>query len=78
MVDNMRFHLCSIDRDCVEWQRKYDVWMDGPFEYLERNYVINTIEMFYNKFQKYQTFFRNKIKKDNLEDPVCKFEASRN
>lgn len=62
-------------RDCVEWQRKYNLWMDGPFEYLNRDYVLRAIDDFYNKFQKNQIYFRNKIKRDNVENPICKFEV---
>lgn len=55
--------------------RYYNVWMDGPFEYLEPKFVEDTTANFLNEFQKKQKFYRQKIKKDLIENPVCKFKV---
>lgn len=47
--------------------------MDGCWEYIDRNDVTTTIDTLFGKFQKTQVFYRNKIKRDHMENPVCRF-----
>ncbi|CAG9798387.1 unnamed protein product [Chironomus riparius] len=59
---------------CIKWYRKYDVWMDGRFEDLRPSDVQNITENFLKEFQKFQKFYRNKIKSDT-ENHECRFKG---
>lgn len=59
----------------MRWIRYYDVWMDGPFEYLEPHFVESKTEEFLKEFQKTQKYYRNRIKADMLENTLCKFKV---
>jgi dynein heavy chain len=58
----------------MSWYRKYEVWMDGSFEYLNPTDVQTITDDFLREFQKSQKFYRNKIKSD-MEHPECKFKG---
>ncbi|XP_058067045.1 dynein axonemal heavy chain 12 [Anopheles bellator] len=62
-------------RLCMRWLRYYNVWMDGPFEYLEPEIVRSKTEEFLKEFQKTQKYYRNRIKADMLENTLCKFKG---
>ncbi|XP_049547176.1 dynein axonemal heavy chain 12 [Anopheles darlingi] len=62
-------------RLCMRWLRYYNVWMDGPFEYLEPDFVKSKTEEFLKEFQKTQKYYRNRIKADMLENTLCKFKG---
>ncbi|XP_055593622.1 dynein axonemal heavy chain 12 [Uranotaenia lowii] len=62
-------------RLCMRWLRFYNVWMDGPFEYLEPHFVESKTEEFLKDFQKTQKYYRNRIKADMLENTLCKFKG---
>ncbi|XP_055621192.1 dynein axonemal heavy chain 12 [Toxorhynchites rutilus septentrionalis] len=62
-------------RLCMRWQRFYNVWMDGPFEYLEPHFVESKAEEFLKEFQRTQKYYRNRIKADMLENTLCKFKG---
>ncbi|EDS37651.1 ciliary dynein heavy chain 11 [Culex quinquefasciatus] len=62
-------------RLCMRWLRYYNVWMDGPFEYLEPHFVESKTEEFLKEFQKTQKYYRNRIKADMLENTLCKFKG---
>ncbi|KAG5675131.1 hypothetical protein PVAND_005060 [Polypedilum vanderplanki] len=59
---------------CINWYKKYEVWIDDCFEYLEPEKVQSSTEEFLRNFQKSQKFFRNKIKSDT-ENPECRFKG---
>lgn len=50
--------------------------MDGPFEYLEPNYVSNTTDDFQREFTKILKYYRSQIKADMLRGSVCKWRGS--
>lgn len=60
----------------MRWLRYYNVWMDGPFEYLEPEFVKSKTEEFLKEFQKTQKYYRNRIKADMLENTLCKFKVN--
>ncbi|EAA13034.3 AGAP011441-PA [Anopheles gambiae str. PEST] len=62
-------------RLCMRWLRYYNVWMDGPFEYLEPHFVESKTDEFLKEFQKTQKYYRNRIKADMLENTLCKFKG---
>lgn len=49
--------------------------MDGPWEYIDRDVVSATVDTLFGKFQKAQVFYRNKIKRDLIETPICRFNG---
>jgi len=51
------------------------VWNDGPFEYLEPQFVERTTDDYLKEFQKNQKYYRVKIKQDLIDNPVCKFKV---
>lgn len=65
-------HLMKI---CIKWQRYYNVWMDGPFEYLDPKFVAEAVEEYFLKFEETQKYYRNRIKSDLIGNPVCKFRG---
>lgn len=60
---------------CVRWVRHFEVWMDGPFEYLLPVFVEEAIENYSKEFLKMQKAYRNRIKQDMIGAPVCKFKV---
>uniref|UniRef100_A0A336LVJ1 CSON005797 protein n=1 Tax=Culicoides sonorensis TaxID=179676 RepID=A0A336LVJ1_CULSO len=61
---------------CINWLRKHDVWLDGPFEYIDPKYVSTTTETFQREFLRILKFYRNKIKADMISKSVCKWRGS--
>lgn len=59
----------------MRWVRHFEVWMDGPFEYLVPSFVEEMIENYTKEFQKMQKAYRNRIKQDMIGAPVCKFKV---
>lgn len=64
-------------RSCIEWMRYLNVWMYGPFEYLEPKFVEETTDNFLKEFQKNQKYYRVKIRQDQIETPICMFRVGK-
>lgn len=62
-------------RLCIEWLRYYHIWMDGPFEYLDRVTIENLVQTYTKEFETTQKYYRNRIKADMLGNPVLKFRV---
>lgn len=45
-----------------QWQRHRDVWLDGPFEYLDSNDVENKATDYFSNFSKINKQYRTRIK----------------
>lgn len=75
LVANTKFVSISLKRLCKLWLRYYYVWMDGPFENLEPEFVESTVDKFYKDFLSTQKNYRNRIKQDMIGNPVCKFKV---
>lgn len=45
-----------------QWQRHRDVWLDGPFEYLDSNSIDNTTSDYFTNFNKISKQYRTRIK----------------
>lgn len=61
---------------CIRWVRYYNVWMDGPFEYLEPEFVEETTDEYHKEFIKVQKYYKNKIKADQVSSNLLKFRVS--
>lgn len=61
---------------CIRWVRYYNVWMDGPFEYLEPEFVERTTDEYHKEFIKVQKYYKNKIKADQVSSNLLKFRVS--
>lgn len=61
---------------CIKWVRYYNVWMYGPFEYLEPKFVEQTAEDYLKEFQRTLKAFRNRIKLDAIENSLLQFRVS--
>lgn len=62
-------------RLCIDWLRYYYIWMDGPFEYLDRITIENLVQTYTKEFETTQKYYRNRIKSDMLGNPVLKFRV---
>lgn len=60
---------------CMKWQRYLNMWMDGPFEYLDPVIVTETVEKYHADFEEKQKYYRNRIKVDLIGNPICKFRG---
>ncbi|XP_005185418.2 dynein axonemal heavy chain 12 [Musca domestica] len=69
------YPFATLMKLCINWLRYYNVWMDGPFEYLEPKFVEFTTDNYLKEFQKNQKYYRQKIKQDLIDNPVCKFKG---
>ncbi|XP_053982803.1 dynein axonemal heavy chain 7 [Hylaeus volcanicus] len=47
---------------CYRWQRHRDVWLDGPFEYLDSNDIDNKTTEYFGEFNKISKQYRTRIK----------------
>lgn len=45
-----------------QWQRHRDVWLDGPFEYLDSNEIENKTTDYFTDFNKINKQYKTKIK----------------
>ncbi|XP_017461836.1 PREDICTED: dynein heavy chain 12, axonemal-like [Rhagoletis zephyria] len=68
--------FAELMKSCIEWMRYLNVWMYGPFEYLEPKFVEETTDDFLKEFQKNQKYYRVKIRQDQIENPICMFRVS--
>ncbi|KAL9909718.1 dynein heavy chain at 62B [Glossina fuscipes fuscipes] len=75
LLKSFVFPFASLMKHCIQWIRYYNVWMDGPFEYLEPRFVEQTTDDFLKEFQKNQKYYRLKIKQDSIDNPPCKFKG---
>lgn len=50
--------------------------MDGPFEYLEPEFVERTTDEYHKEFIKVQKYYKNKIKADQVSSNLLKFRVS--
>lgn len=66
------FRLLTV---CNRWRRCYDVWMDGPFEYLEFETVERTVDDMYKELQKTLKTYRIKIKQASTVLGVCSWKG---
>lgn len=48
-----------------QWQRYRDVWLDGPFEYLDTNEIENKTTDFFTNFNKTSKLYKTRIKMEN-------------
>lgn len=48
-----------------QWQRHRDVWLDGPFEYLEATDVDDKTSAYFSDFTRISKQYRTKIKMEN-------------
>uniref|UniRef100_A0A1B0AXU3 AAA+ ATPase domain-containing protein n=1 Tax=Glossina palpalis gambiensis TaxID=67801 RepID=A0A1B0AXU3_9MUSC len=46
LLKSFVFPFASLMKHCIQWIRYYNVWMDGPFEYLEPSRMIQSIKDF--------------------------------
>nr|XP_014091747.2 dynein heavy chain 12, axonemal isoform X1 [Bactrocera oleae] len=67
--------FAELMKSCIEWMRYLNVWMYGPFEYLEPKFVEETTDNFLKEFQKNQKYYRVKIRQDQIETPICMFRG---
>lgn len=68
--------MFSYFRLCIDWLRYYYIWMDGPFEYLDRVTIENLVRNYTKEFETTQKYYRNRIKADMLGNPVLKFRVN--
>lgn len=76
VMKNFVYPFYDLIVTCIKWLRYYNVWMYGPFEYLEPKFVEETTEEYLKEFQKHQKFFRNKIKLDAIDNSLLQFRVS--
>ncbi|XP_034942678.1 dynein heavy chain 7, axonemal-like, partial [Chelonus insularis] len=48
-----------------EWTRYSSIWMDGPYEYIDSNYVEKTTNYYFEKFSDLNQLLKKKIKADS-------------
>lgn len=60
---------------CMKWQRYFNIWMDGSFEYLDPVTVTSTVDKYHETFEEKQKYYRNRIKADLIGNPICKFRG---
>lgn len=75
---SMRMNLKLKNDDfrlAIDWLRYYYIWMDGPFEYLEPNFIDDSVKSYEREFEKTQKYYRNRIKQDMLGNPILKFRV---
>ncbi|XP_017080044.1 dynein heavy chain 12, axonemal [Drosophila eugracilis] len=75
IIKTFVYPFAELMKCCIEWQRYLSVWNDGPFEYLEPQFVERTTDDYLKEFQKNQKYYRVKIKQDLIDNPVCKFKG---
>ncbi|XP_063709228.1 dynein axonemal heavy chain 12-like [Culicoides brevitarsis] len=75
-IEDFVGNFASLIRRCIQWFRKYWLWMDGPFEYLDPTFVSNTTEDFQREFSKILKYYKSQIKADMLRGSVCKWRGS--
>lgn len=56
--------------------RYYYIWMDGPYEYLDRLTIENHVKTYIKEFEATQKYYRNRIKADMIGNPVLKFRVN--
>nr|XP_034175500.1 dynein heavy chain 12, axonemal isoform X3 [Osmia lignaria] len=55
-----------------QWQRHRDVWLDGPFEYLDSNVIENKTTEYFTDFNKINKQYKTKIKMElAMSYPYC-------
>ncbi|XP_037810078.1 dynein heavy chain 12, axonemal [Lucilia sericata] len=69
------YPFATLMKLCINWMRYHSVWLDGPFEYLEPKFVELTTDNYLKEFQKNQKYYRQKIKQDLIDNPICKFKG---
>ncbi|GAB0094584.1 Dynein heavy chain [Sergentomyia squamirostris] len=74
-IKNFVIPFAKLMKLCIEWLRHYHVWMDGPFEYLEPDFVAKTVDEYLKEFQETQKYYHNRIKADLIGTPICKFRG---
>uniref|UniRef100_A0A1B0DFE7 AAA+ ATPase domain-containing protein n=1 Tax=Phlebotomus papatasi TaxID=29031 RepID=A0A1B0DFE7_PHLPP len=74
-IKNFVIPFSKLMKLCIEWLRHFYVWMDGPFEYLEPNFVARTVDEYLKEFQETQKYYHNRIKADLIGNPICKFRG---
>ncbi|XP_059612585.1 dynein axonemal heavy chain 7 [Phlebotomus argentipes] len=74
-IKNFVIPFAKLMKLCIEWLRHFYVWMDGPFEYLEPNFVAQTVDEYLKEFQETQKYYHNRIKADLIGNPICKFRG---
>uniref|UniRef100_A0A1B0CUL2 Dyneins heavy chain n=2 Tax=Lutzomyia longipalpis TaxID=7200 RepID=A0A1B0CUL2_LUTLO len=74
-IKNFVIPFTKLMKLCIEWLRHFYVWMDGPFEYLEPDFVARTVEEYLKEFQETQKYYHNRIKADLIGNPICKFRG---
>lgn len=60
---------------CIEWKRYNEVWLYGPFEYLNPRFVEETADKYFKEFNRMQKYYRNRVRQDMSGNPVCKFRV---
>lgn len=60
--DTLILPFYSLIYRAYQWQRDKNVWLDGPFEYLDSNDVDNKTTEFFQDFSKNIKAFKTKIK----------------
>ncbi|XP_031627371.1 dynein heavy chain 12, axonemal [Contarinia nasturtii] len=74
-LKNFLTPFAALIKLCIEWLRYYYIWMDGPFEYLDRMTIENLVQSYTREFEATQKYYRNRIKADMLGNPVLKFRG---
>lgn len=63
-----------VDLIC-EWQRDHDVWLKGPFEYLNAEVIEKRTQFYHEKIVESNKMFKSKIKMDVTANKAFKFSG---
>ncbi|XP_058790035.1 dynein axonemal heavy chain 7-like [Phymastichus coffea] len=72
-IKEVMHSFCSLIHVIYQWQKDYEVWMDGPFEYLDANLIEMKTTDYFTKITEMHKTYKVKIKSDLTSNKPFKF-----